>query len=83
MRRFPSERECEVSRTATEIEDAGIRISKDRAKSFCNAPPPYFVDIERKKVIQKVISRGDASEHFADMGGGLGFVVRAFRARAR
>ena len=46
---------------------------------FRHAPPPHLVDIERKKMIQQVVSGRDAAEHFPDVGGGFIFIARRLR----
>src|SRR4029077_12610530 len=52
-----------------------VRPSKDSGKAARQAFAPDHIETQRKKMIQQVVTRGDAAEHFAHLTRGGRFVV--------
>src|SRR6266700_2133683 len=66
--------------STTEIKHAGLPVKKDRPKTLCSARAPEAIELQGKKMVQEIVSRGDLREHFADFSRGVGFRDGAFGA---
>src|SRR5271154_6183854 len=73
------QRQRHVSGAAAEVENHSVGAREDFAKTTRGAPPPPAVDVQRKDVIEQVVTRRNAVEHFADGGGSGLFVDRTRR----
>jgi len=71
------QRESHVAGAAADVEDARFGPHQNMQKTARRAPPPDAIHVAGEHVIQQVVARRDAVEHFADGAGRTGFVLRA------
>jgi len=62
----------EVAGAAAEVEDTALG-GEAGGEAAGGAPAPEAIDLESEEAIEEVVAGGDAGEHVADPGGGLGF----------
>jgi hypothetical protein len=74
--------ESKITCSTTEIENEGIGVAKDGSQKFCGAGTPKAIELQRKKVVEQIVARGDLREHFTDFVGSIGFSGRTFGARS-
>jgi hypothetical protein len=77
------ERKGEVTGATTYIQDKRVRAIEDISEAARYATAPQAVKRKRKNMVQKVVTRGDATKHFAYAGGGVVFADCAFRPRTK
>ena len=70
LRAMAQQGQGHVSRAAANVEDGGLGLREDCAKAARGATPPEAVDVAGEDVVQQVVARGDAVEHFPHGGGG-------------
>ena len=77
---FPGmrESESEIAGSAAEIQDKGIGTVEDEFQSPRCARAPEAIELQRKKMIEQIVARGDLREHFANFAGSIGFADGAF-----
>jgi hypothetical protein len=74
-----SERKSEVTCSAAEIQDESAGTIENGAETLCGACAPETVELQREKMIEQIVARGDTGEHLADFFGGVCFGDSAFR----
>ena len=73
---------CHVAGAAAQIHHTGVRPGEDVSEGLSGSPPPQPVDIEREKMIEKVVTRRDGAEYLADGAGCCISIRGAFRRSA-
>src|SRR5438128_10532818 len=59
----------QVRRSATQIERDRVRAPQPIGNFFDDEPPPASVDVERQRVVEKIVTRRDLGKHRAHLGG--------------
>src|ERR1700694_1624950 len=78
-RNFGGERQRQIAGPAAEIEHTGIGIGKHVAEQASDPASPQHIVAQRKKMVEEVITRRDAAEHFAHLSRCSGLVRGARR----
>src|SRR6266850_1443670 len=68
-----SEGEGEISRSTAEIKNERIGATENGMETFCCARAPKAIELQRKEMIQQVVTRSDTREHLAHFCGGVRF----------
>lgn len=77
-----SQGQHEIACSAADVEYSGIAARKNMRETAGQTFSPQGIEAQRKKMIQQVVTRGNAAEHLAHFPRGIRFVVRSCGTRA-
>src|SRR5437763_310613 len=73
------ERHRKVSGPAAQIEHAGIRSLQNRTQSRNRPCTPELIDVQRKNMVQQIVTGCDLSKHVAHPRSSLSFIANTAR----